>query len=259
MRKEPAAITNWSPNNIALCTARQKEILHAAALMLKPGGRLCYSTCTFAPEENELQIAMFLHAHPDFHLIPITPCFGQAGFSELAPKTENLHFTRRIFPFHGGEGHFVALLQKNGAADSAPPRQNAASDNPTFDAFYAETFQNPPPGKVITIGERVYITTLFVLPKCPVIRNGIFAGTMQKSRFVPAHGLFACRACIPRQTVNLTVKDPRTPAYLHGEEIPCANDLKGYCGVCIGGIPLGFGKAGGGRLKNHYPKGLRTL
>lgn len=110
-----------------------------------------------------------------------------------------------------------------------------------------------------TIGDRVYITTGFDLPACPVIRNGIFAGTMRGGRFVPAHGVYAAPVCRPRQKLDLTAEEPRTAAFLHGEEIACDASLKGYCGVWLDGVPLGFGKASQGRLKNHYPKGLRTL
>lgn len=259
MRKEPAAISGWSEENIALCAARQQEILNAAALMLKPGGKLCYSTCTFAPEENELQIAKFLKSHADFRLIPLEENFGQSGFTSLSPKTENLHYTRRIFPYHGGEGHFVALLEKYGVAEATTSLKQVSSDNPIFDAFYAENFENDCPGNVVTINDRVYITTKYNLPNCPVLRNGIFAGTMQKGRFVPAHGLFSCPICIPKRVVDLVCDDKRLSAYLHGEEIECGGELKGYCGVTVDGIALGFGKASNGRLKNHYPKGLRTL
>lgn len=259
MRKEPAAVSGWSEENIRLCAARQREILAAAAQMLKPGGRLCYSTCTFAPEENELQIAAFLQAHPDFYLVPVRAAFGQPAFAQLAPETKNLQFARRIFPWHGGEGHFVALMQKDGALISGTPTLSPASDNPVFDAFFEENFETPPPGSVTTIGDRVYITTKFDLPACPVIRNGIFAGTMRGNRFVPAHGLYATPACLPRQRLDLAAEEPRTAAFLHGEEIACDTSLKGYCGVWLDGVPLGFGKANQGRLKNHYPKGLRTL
>lgn len=259
MRKEPAAVTGWSQENIALCAERQQEILDAAVGMLKPGGRLCYSTCTFAPEENELQIAAFLERHPDFKLIPIAPSFGQSGFAHLSPSTTGLEYTRRIFPRHGGEGHFVALLQKEGQAPCALPIETCKSDNPLFDAFYKENFENACPGNIVTIKDRVYITTRYSLPDCPVLRNGILAGTLQKGRFVPVHGLYTTPACRPRQILTLSADHPRTTAFLHGEEIPCGDAYRGYCGVFLDGIPLGFGKASGGRLKNHYPKGLRTL
>lgn len=259
MRKEPAAVTGWSEENIRLCAARQREILDSAALMLKPGGRLCYSTCTFAPEENELQIAEFLRSHPDFQLVAINNDYGTPGFSQLVPNGDALALTRRIFPADGGEGHFVALLEKKG--ESVQPMQPTPykSDNPIFDKFYEDNFEGSPPGNVVTVGDRVYITPNFQLPSCPILRCGILAGTMHSGRFVPEHGLFASPVCDPRQVLNLTLDDPRTAAFLHGEEIDCDSTLKGFAGVLIEGVPLSFGKASGGRLKNHYPKGLRSL
>ena len=65
-RKEEAALTDWSEDTVAMCAARQKSILEAAAKLLRPGGRLVYSTCTFAPEENEGAVEAFLKNHPDF-------------------------------------------------------------------------------------------------------------------------------------------------------------------------------------------------
>ncbi len=120
-RKEPAALEQWSEENIRLCAARQEEILWAAAGAVVPGGRLVYSTCTFAPEENECLIARFLAAHPDYELLDAALPFGRPGFSreivrsfspDLPDPGVPLERCRRILPGDGGEGHFLALLRR---------------------------------------------------------------------------------------------------------------------------------------------------
>ena len=67
-RKEEEAVRQWSEDHVKMCAARQREILEDAASMLKPGGTMVYSTCTFAPEENEGTILAFLKSHDDFYL-----------------------------------------------------------------------------------------------------------------------------------------------------------------------------------------------
>lgn len=260
MRKEAAAINGWSLENIALCAARQQEIIDNAAKMLRPGGMMCYSTCTFAPEENEQTVARFLNEHTDFKLVKIEKDFGHSGFLSAAPDCKEITLTRRIFPFDGGEGHFVALLKRDGEKSTARAKKSIVCTDPVINGFFKENFENGTPENTVTVGDKVYITTDAVLPeRLPVVRNGVFAGTLQKGRFVPEHSLFACPKFVPYSRLSLTLDDERVAKFLHGEEIICDTSLKGYTRVEVDSIPLGFGKASNGVLKNHYPKGLRIL
>lgn len=134
-RKEEEALRLWSPERVADFAAQQKKILAEAYTMLKPGGMLLYSTCTFAPEENEQQIADFLQMHPDMKLQDIEP---YEGFSQGRPdwvrsekrdknpeqerekdsakncSLEELKKCVRIWPHKmDGEGHFLALMKKS--------------------------------------------------------------------------------------------------------------------------------------------------
>ena len=130
-RKNEEACGEWSPENVALCAARQKKILDCAAGMLRPGGRLVYSTCTFAPEENEGSVSSFLKNHGEFQLLPINKKMlinkktlnkGSAGTGGCDGRPEwiedpvpGLEGTLRLWPQHvKGEGHFAALLEKAG-------------------------------------------------------------------------------------------------------------------------------------------------
>ncbi len=134
-RKNEAACEEWSPENVQLCAERQDEILDCAAKMLLPGGRLVYSTCTFAPAENEGSISRFLERHPEFRILPIDKdamgITGGDGVPEWARRDEmsaeqtaeqsaerlsRITETLRLWPHKiKGEGHYAAVLQKSGS------------------------------------------------------------------------------------------------------------------------------------------------
>ena len=265
-RKESAAVENWSEENVIACQHRQIKILDSAALSVAPGGKILYSTCTYSPEENEMTVAAFLKAHPDFHLIRPAFIAGEPAFVKYAPGTENIEYARRIFNFHGGEGHFVALIEREGEhMQHGIVRCKVAAENRQSDAlkvfsqFFRDTFFDDVPENVAVINDRVYIMPECDLPQSlKVITKGIFAGTLKGGRFVPEHALFNTPVFSARRKIDLDCDDELALKFFHGEEIPC-EDIKGYTAVLINGIPAGFGKASSKVLKNHYPKGLRTL
>ncbi len=272
-RKEPQTLTEWSMDNIRLCAARQDEILNNASKAVRPGGRIVYSTCTFAPEENEGAVYRFLSSHPDFELVPITVDWGCAGFPAerirpFCPEVDDrfdLTCCRRILPQHGGEGHFIALLKRNEtdvpAAQSAYYYPNKDSNASAAATLYQECFTDEPNGTFVTYGDQVRLLP-HGLPDCTglgVLSAGVAVATICKNRLEPAHSIFiASRADDCRQRIELSPTDPRIIAFLHGEEIACEGQ-QGWTAVCVAGIPVGFGKASNGRLKNRYPKGLRLL
>ena len=124
-RKEPVARTQHCEALVKQCAALGAEILDCAAAVLAPGGQLVYSTCTFAPEEDEGQVAAFLQRHPEFELADalgnVDYTFGSEG---EANRTGGLPLdvskVRRIWPCQGGEGHFMARLVKNGTPRALP-------------------------------------------------------------------------------------------------------------------------------------------
>ena len=271
-RKEPQALTEWSLENVLLCATRQDEILNNAAKAVKAGGRIVYSTCTFAPEENEGVIFRFLAAHPDFELIPIQVEWGCAAFPAerirpFCPEADDrfdLTYCRRILPQHGGEGHFIALLHRLGQDDRRPisyPYPNNDKNRLAAETLYQECFSDTPDGVFVTYGDQVRLLP-HELPDCDglgVLSAGVAVATICKNRLEPSHSIYiASRMSNCRQFINLTPADPRLISFLHGEEIACEN-CTGWTAVCVAGIPVGFGKASNGRLKNRYPKGLRLL
>ena len=271
-RKEPQALTEWSIDNIRLCAKRQDEILNNAAKAVKPGGRIVYSTCAFAPEENEGAVYRFLVAHPDFELIPIDVDWGCAAFASecirpFCPEVDNrfdLTYCRRILPQHGGEGHFIALLHRRGQDDSLPIsnlRPNNDKNRCVAEALYQECFTDTPDGIFVTYGDQVRLLP-HNLPDCNglgVLSAGVAVATVCKNRLEPSHSIYlASQFENCRQTLNLAPTDPQLLSFLHGEEIS-GGDHNGWTAVCVNGVPVGFGKASNGKLKNRYPKGLRLL
>lgn len=264
-RKDEEARAQWNEENVIKCAVRQKEILDNAAAMLRPGGKLVYSTCTFSPEENEKMIVDFLNDHSEFSVekIDTPPCISN-GRPELAGNDERAAFTFRIWPhLTEGEGHFAAVLKKDGKNENVYRNSNISPCPKEYEklyrAFADEFLKNPPTGEISAFGENLYIMPPFLpnLDGIKVLRFGLHLGTVKKNRFEPSHSLaMTLKPQDAVQCAELSISDKEIFAYLRGETIP-AGDLKGWCLVSVSGYTTGWGKAAGGIIKNHYPKGLR--
>lgn len=267
-RKEAAAATQHNDALVEHCAALGAEILENAAALLAPGGVLVYSTCTFAPQEDEAQIAAFLARHPEFSLCDLSGCgFGRPGEANRAPEGFAAQCCRRIWPADGGEGHFMAKLQKSCEAEPARqgrvkptrPEKTPAEWTEFAKTYFPELAAQP----VSLAGEWVLLppsgSENLPTAKLRLVRGGVLAGSVVKKRFQPAHALFMAYGARCTNREELTRDDPRTAAWLRGEEIEAATAQNGWCAVCVDGFPLGGGKVSGGRIKNHYPKGLRNL
>lgn len=258
-RKEEAAVTDWSEETVAMCAARQTEILRSAAGMLRPGGVLCYSTCTFAPEEDEGVMARFLSEYPEFSPVEITaPWFSPARPEWAQPQDDRVALGFRLWPHKlHGEGHFLMLLKKAGEEDPAETTHPAGIKMPPELAdFLRELEITLPEGNLIAFGSSLYLTP----PDCPELRGlktlrpGLELGTLKKGRFEPAHALALWLGTCAR-TMDLSADAPEVIRYLRGDVIP--GDRKGWTLITVDGISLGWAKGSGGQMKNHYPKGLR--
>ena len=246
-RKEEAAVTDWSQETVEMCAARQKEILHSGAQMVRPGGRLVYSTCTFAPEENEQTIAAFLETHPDFYPETVSAPWFAAG--------ENGSF--RLWPhLVKGEGHFAAVLRRRG--DGEVPKISAKPEKAPKEwlDFAKELGISLPAGRPILFGPSLYWAPeeMPELSRLKVLRPGLELGEVKKGRFEPAHAL-ALWLTECKNQVSFPSQSREIEAYLHGDVLPC--DKRGWCLVMTDRYPIGWGKGDGNVLKNHYPKGLR--
>ncbi len=268
-RKEPQAVTEWSVEHTVSCRARQKNILDSAIKMLKPGGMLVYSTCTFAPEENEKIAAYLMDMGMEICEMPALAMLCE-GRSEWSESDYDMSLTRRIFPHkQKGEGHFVALFKKP-FTDEAPTEKKKKKgtkriDTSALDAairlyrdFEKDVLNITLNGTFVLFGENLYLKPVDIdIDGIRVVRCGLQLGVIKKNRFEPSHALALALKCDEVRNVNLTLDDEALYRYLHGEVIPC--NRNGWCVVCVGGYTLGWGKASGGMLKNHYPKGLRRL
>ena len=246
-RKEEAAVTGWSQEYVEVCARRQGEILHSAARMVRPGGRLVYSTCTFAPEEDELAVAAFLESHPDF-----TPEIIETPW--FVPTENGGH---RMWPHKLlGEGHFAAVLRKAGEPEDdfdAPQGEKLPKE---WVSFAKELGITLPEGKAISFGQSLYWAPAALpdLNRLKVLRPGLELGEVKKNRFEPAHAL-ALWLDKCANTESLDPEGPEIKAYIHGDVIPSAK--RGWCLIKAGDYSIGWGKGDGNVLKNHYPKGLR--
>lgn len=261
-RKDANAIAEWTPEHSLSCANRQLEILESAKRAVKPGGVLVYSTCTFSLEENEMVVCEFLDRNPDFSLEQVPACIGQPSRQNWLDVPYDLSKMHRVFPHQGGEGHFVARLRKEGESSFSLQPSAKSQDIPLFAQFWEETFQDTLPDTVVLNRDMVSIlpTQMPVLHRVKVLRAGVLAGRVVKNRFVPEHHLMKCPYHLKAEKcLNLSSKDERVFQYLKGMEISCAPEQKGYCGIWVDDYPLGLGKASNGRMKNHYPKGLREF
>lgn len=265
-RKNKEARGEWSPENVHMCAVRQDEILEQAASMLLPGGRLVYSTCTFAPEENEGTINRFLQNHPEFSIRPVPLLNGMsAGRPEwIEHSAEGIENTIRLWPHRfRGEGHFAAVLQKAGKLPDGNcvgldgERGIQEKELREYTAFREEYLRKELKGTLIRFGEQLYLLPVGApgLKGLKVLRPGLHLGTLKKNRFEPSHAL--ALALQPGEAVNVVELSSRELAerYISGQTFE--TEASGWCLLCLDGYSLGWGKASAGIMKNHYPKGLR--
>ena len=256
-RRHPETRQEWNPASPAGCAQRQSHILRHAAMMLRPGGLLAYSTCTFNTAENEGVIEDFLREHPAFSPVPFSlpglpPCGG----------------TLRLWPHQlRGEGHFVALLRKNDEEEAyLPSRKKKTPDAPVL----------PPPGKAEAAAAAAFLKAHYALPLSPnalfagkiiqapempplqgvkVLRVGLQLGEMKGKVFVPDHAL----ALYHPSHCSVALTEEGARLYQSGQTLPVPDGASGFCTPTLAGLALGWAKISDGQLKNHYPKGLRRF
>lgn len=276
-RKYPEqAIGEWSEENVRICQERQKQILDNACVTVKHGGYLLYSTCTFSLEENEMQADDFLTRHEDFELIEVNPKVIQntlGGFIFPNCRHESVKLTRRFYPhISPGEGQFIALFKRvgNENAQSSKGKKSAKGTNvlknPTkedlkiISEFTSKNLSHFDLSKVKKYNENfIYLDFDANIPQSKVFSCGVKLGEIIKGRFQPHHHFFKCFGENFKSKLELCDSDERVEKYLHGEVLECDGIANGYCVIKYANLILGGGKCTDGIIKNHYPKGLRTL
>lgn len=267
-RKDPSIAKNWLQYGNAYYAKLQREILPEAAKMVAPGGMLLYSTCTYAPLEDEQTVADFLQAHPDFHLEALPKPEGVAdGVPAWAePALPELVGCARFWPHRlRGEGHFVALFRREGNSAQVPISWSAGKGCAPWEQWAAENLRRPyreilPAGSQIHVsGDKVYAMLLDParLHGLRVLRPGLLLGETRYNRLEPSQALaMVLRREWAGKAVSLLQEEAHR--YLRGETL-LGTFAPGWNLICVGEYPLGWGKATGDILKNKYLKSWRVL
>ena len=280
-RKMPSMIKTWEEYGVDYYAALQREIITTAAKMLRPGGYLLYSTCTFSPEENEGTIQYLLNENPDMEVVPAideknpNQDVSYEGFSFGRPDwipdgCEELKHCIRIWPHKiAGEGHFVALLHKKETAEEGrvrieerkAPGKNAISEEAMkfMDSLKFEI----DPKQLMVLEDRIYLLPKGIpsLKGLRMLRSGLLIGEMKKNRFEPSQALAnALKMEEYDNCYDLAADDIDVIRYLKCESIEIKKEVKdGWVLVCVNGHPLGFGKYSKGNFKNKYLPGWRWM
>ncbi len=267
-RKDSAMLKSYEEHGPEYYAAIQADILESAYQMLRPGGNLLFSTCTFSSIENEDNIHTFLQKHPDMHLIPMN---GYSAFSQGCNKDGydpeyHLEHCVRLFPHKlKGEGHFAALLAKD-VRDTKPAARRTDKSKPTEEwmDFQKKVLKKPPfSGEFKQVGESLYLIPedSFLKKQIRFLRTGLYLGDSKKKRFEPSQALaMYLKPDMVKQSLQLSISDIRVKKYLKGEslELTDEEDYKdGYILVCVDQYPLGWGKIVNGTLRNKYYSGWR--
>ena len=269
-RKDKKMVKAWEEHGPEFFANIQKSIILQAARMLKPGGMMLYSTCTFDGRENEGMIEHLIETYPEFEILDMSPYDGFCpGMPELTKSgKEDFAKTVRIFPHRmQGEGHFLALLRKgkeNQVTQLKAAKKGIKKLPEDLAEFLKDISWEIDALRLDIHGERVYYMPDDIpdVKGIRFLRTGLLLGELKKNRFEPSQALAMClKKDEYKKTIDLSVDDDRIRRYLKGETLE-VDDLvkskdKGWYLVCVDSFPLGFGKLGNGTLKNKYLPGWR--
>ena len=253
-RKEPDLIKSWLERGNEYYANIQKSIITKAISLLKDGGQLVYSTCTFSPLEDEQIIEYALSICPNLKVLPIKKADGFVG--GITEKTKNCV---RLYPHKiKGEGHFVALLQK-GESKQSNKTINSNCVLPNDELFNNITKKYN--GTLVTRQDKIYIEPTITINTqgLRVLRSGLYLGEYKHNKFEPSQALaMSLTKDEYKNIINFELNDERVIKYLKCETLDVKDKcVNGYVLVCVDDYPLGFGKVDKGILKNKYPANYR--
>ena len=266
-RKDKDAIKSWETHKTEFCCNLQREILYYAKDMLDNEGIIAYSTCTFAPEENEQMINEFLLKNDDFELIDFDKSSGfENGRKEWINSgkiIDGIEKTGRLMPYKvKGEGHFLALIRKKGNKknqDVSKIKEINKKELLDMETFFKENLNIPMYNNI-----EIHKTSVFSIPNgidlsgLRVVRSGFYLGEIKTKRFEPSQAFaMGLKKEDVKQTISFNIDDENLTRYLKGESFAVNNNKDGWHLVCIDKYPIGWGKVQKGRLKNKYLAGWR--
>lgn len=272
-RKDIQSRQEWSLEQVEVCAARQKDILAQAAIMLKPGGVLVYSTCTFAPQENEHNAAWFVQRYPQFELQQSEQIWPhlQRGEGHYAAKFIKKGTSVKEMNVTDCSRKTMDTVKKMAAAERGKTAAHTSAYKKQVQTFYnyftefcedaltketqAWMLKQIVQGRLTVFGDQFYLLPpgIHSLDGLKTERAGLQLGCCKKNRFEPSHAL--AMALRPKEAKHILELEEQE-RYLRGETI-CCEMQKGWTLVTVEGCSIGWGKAANGTLKNHYPKGLR--
>jgi NOL1/NOP2/sun family putative RNA methylase len=265
-RKSSEALEMWSEEIVLGCAKRQHGLIHHASKLVKAGGSLVYSTCTFAPEENEEVIAKFLETHPDFELAELPLEVSPAGLDWIQTQVD-VSSAKRLWPHkHKGEGHFIAKLKKTQGEFRQPKAAHFYPVSPQVKKLWKEFCQQSFRQKILDMpltlfGDKLYAVdeTIPHLQGIHMVKTGIWLGTVLRNRFEPSHSLALTldhKQLKHDMAIDFELKDQTLMRYLQGHPLESTGE-KGWVLITVQGFPIGWGKRSGNVVNNAYPKGLR--
>lgn len=268
-RKSPAIMKNWEQYGVEYYQKLQRDILPHAVRMLRPGGMLLYSTCTFSPEEDEQTLEFLLREYPELSMeeSPLAYEGFAPGRPEWGEGTEEVKKAIRIWPHRmEGEGHFVALLRKSEdalCAVTVPEQGKPAKLSTEAKEFLDRLKLSFDAGRIVAREEKLYYLPEGIpsLNGLRILRSGLLLGEMKKNRFEPSQAL-ACALKYEEydNCYNLSADDEDVIRYLKCETITAKEAVKdGFVLICVDGYPLGWGKATKRVIKNKYLAGWRMM
>ena len=245
-RKDKSLINSWLEKDEEYYAPIQKKLLQASLNMLKDGGMLLYSTCTFNTKEDEEVVRYALENNKDVRLVPIKKYDGfKDGIDNIGVKL----FPHRI----KGEGHFVCLLQKGNIQSKEKKQHTQVKSNIDFINSLNKEFKD---GEFLDINENTYFVKPFDVKYIRTLRSGLLLGKNTSHGFEPSQQLaLNLKDREYDNVLSLDINDIRVDKYLKGETIEIDLKYKGLVLICIDKYPLGFGKASNGLLKNKIDKG----
>ncbi|MCD7808438.1 MAG: RsmF rRNA methyltransferase first C-terminal domain-containing protein [Erysipelotrichaceae bacterium] len=255
-RKNSEAIKQWSMQKVNECAYIQRNLIDTAMQLLKPGGILIYSTCTYNMIENENQIQYILDNY-DCTLLPIKKS------NDMCPGI-HMESVARLYPHkYQGEGQFIALIQKNGIPSKyqyKPLKPAISKTNLKLVQDFYHTYLNIDcPSYLYDNNNHIYS----IQPQFPqlkgirILRNGLYLGECKKNRFEPSLALaLTLKKQDVKQYYSYQQDNTKIKQYIHGESIDGSHQ-KGYGVLFVDEYPLSFYKESHGQAKNLYPKGLR--
>lgn len=243
-RRDPETRKEWSEEKAKGCAARQREILSAASHLVRPGGRLVYSTCTYNPAENEENVRWFIEQFPEYQ----TERFSLPGIE--APDGTYTCYPHRL----QGEGQFAALFRKsgNGIAEMADDWSTVKPSDAEC-AMFEKIFPNLPIPTHLFGNMLIYCSRLPDLKGIRIYRAGLHLGEIRGKVIVPDHAAALCFCKNDMQTTDLDAEN--AVKYFRGETV--SGIAEGWTLMRYQALNIGWGKGSGGVIKNHYPKGLR--